>query len=59
MTTLLVSTFVISGLHTLLWLPKALEMRRALRAEEAREKAEASAAALEANPSGEDENHAG
>jgi hypothetical protein len=40
MTTLLVSTFVFSGIHTLLWLPKALQMRRELRAEEAREAAE-------------------
>lgn len=37
MTTLLLSTFVFGGLHTLLWLPKALEMRRELKAEEARE----------------------
>jgi uncharacterized protein with PIN domain len=35
MTTLLVSTFVFGGIHTLLWLPKALQMRRELRAEEA------------------------
>ncbi|HSR15896.1 MAG TPA: cytochrome c3 family protein, partial [Gemmatimonadales bacterium] len=28
MTSLLVGTFVISGLHTLLWLPRALQMRR-------------------------------
>jgi uncharacterized protein with PIN domain len=35
MTALLVSTFVISGLHTLLWLPRALQMRRELRAAEA------------------------
>ncbi len=35
MTTLLLSTFVFGGIHTLLWLPKALEMRRELRAEEA------------------------
>ena len=39
MTALLVSTFVFGGIHTLLWLPKALEMRRELRAEEAREAA--------------------
>ena len=39
MTTLLVSTFVISGMHTLLWLPRALEMRRDLKAEEARAEA--------------------
>jgi uncharacterized protein with PIN domain len=30
MTTLLVGTFTISGLHTLLWLPRALKMRREL-----------------------------
>ena len=36
MTTLLVGTFVVGGLHTLLWLPRALEMRRELREEEAR-----------------------
>ncbi len=29
MTSLLVVTFVISGVHTLLWLPRALQMRRA------------------------------
>jgi 5-methylcytosine-specific restriction endonuclease McrA len=40
MTTLLLSTFVFGGIHTLLWLPKAIEMRRELRAEEAREAAE-------------------
>jgi len=32
MTTLLVSTFVFGGVHTLLWLPRALQMRRELRA---------------------------
>lgn len=32
MTSLLVGTFILGGLHTLLWLPRALEMRRALRA---------------------------
>ena len=30
-----VGTFVIGGVHTLLWLPRALQMRRELRAEEA------------------------
>lgn len=35
MTALLVGTFTISGLHTLLWLPRALKMRRELKAEEA------------------------
>ena len=39
MTTLLVGTFTIGGVHTLLWLPRALRMRRQLREEEAREKA--------------------
>lgn len=36
MTSLLVGTFVIGGLHTLLWFPKAMQMRRELRAEEAK-----------------------
>jgi hypothetical protein len=39
MTTLLLSTFVISGLHTLLWLPRALQMRRELKAQEKAEEA--------------------
>jgi Cytochrome c-type protein NrfB-like len=40
MTTLLVGTFVVGGAHTLLWLPRALQMRRELReAEEAEERA--------------------
>ncbi|HEX2327236.1 MAG TPA: cytochrome c3 family protein [Candidatus Angelobacter sp.] len=43
MTSLLVSTFMIGGLHTLLWFPKAMQMRRELRAEEAREAAQSSA----------------
>jgi hypothetical protein len=39
MTGLLVGTFVVSGAHTLLWLPRALKMRRELReAEEAEER---------------------
>ena len=59
MTTLLLSTFVLGGLHTLLWLPKAIQMRRELRAEEAREKAEISGAAhKQSDPGGEDGNHA-
>ena len=37
MTSLLVGTFVIGGVHTLLWLPRAVQMRRELRAEEAAE----------------------
>ena len=31
MTTLLIGTFVIGGVHTLLWLPRALQMRRAMK----------------------------
>jgi hypothetical protein len=58
MTTLLLSTFVLGGLHTLMWLPKALEMRRELRAEEAREKAEAPGSAhRKTDSAGEDGNH--
>jgi hypothetical protein len=34
MTTLLLVTFVVGGLHTLLWLPRAFQMRRELRAAE-------------------------
>ncbi len=40
MTTLLVGTFVAGGVHTLLWLPRALQMRRELREAEAKEAAE-------------------
>jgi hypothetical protein len=40
MTSLLIGTFVIGGVHTLLWLPRAFQMRRELRAQEAREAAE-------------------
>lgn len=53
MTTLLLSTFVFGGIHTLLWLPKALQMRRELRAEEARQ------AAQRDKPGSEEGNHAG
>jgi hypothetical protein len=35
MTGLLVTTFAVSGLHTLLWLPRALQMRRERRARQA------------------------
>jgi len=35
MTTLLLVTFVAGGLHTLLWLPRALKMRKEIKAEEA------------------------
>jgi uncharacterized protein with PIN domain len=40
MTSLLVGTFIVGGLHTMLWLPRAFQMRRELRAIEAREAAE-------------------
>ncbi len=46
MTTLLLGTFIIGGLHTLLWLPRALQMRRELREAEAAEEAELAAAAV-------------
>jgi len=36
MTALLIGTFAISGLHTLLWFPRAFQMRRELREAEAR-----------------------
>jgi hypothetical protein len=36
MTTLLVVTFFLSGVHTLLWLPRALQMRRKRKEREAR-----------------------
>jgi uncharacterized protein with PIN domain len=39
MTSLLLGTFAIGGVHTLLWLPRAFQMRRELRAEEAERKA--------------------
>ncbi len=35
MTSLLIGTFVVGAVHTLLWLPRAVEMRREIRAEEA------------------------
>jgi Cytochrome c3 len=38
MTALLLGTFVVGGVHTLLWLPRAVEMRRELRAEEEAER---------------------
>ena len=49
MTGLLIGTFVIGGVHTLLWLPRAFQMRRELKEEEAHEAAE-----LERKSRGED-----
>jgi uncharacterized integral membrane protein len=40
MTLLLLGTFVIGGLHTLLWLPRAFQMRRELREAEEKSAAE-------------------
>ena len=37
MTALLLGTFVVGGVHTMLWLPRAFQMRRELRAAEAEE----------------------
>ena len=48
MTSLLVGTFVVAGAHTLLWLPRALQMRRELiEAEAAEEKAVQAAGTFE------------
>ncbi|MBK5257695.1 MAG: hypothetical protein JJE39_16850, partial [Vicinamibacteria bacterium] len=44
MTSLLAGTFVLGGAHTLLWLPRAFEMRRELKAEEEAEERESAAA---------------
>jgi uncharacterized protein with PIN domain len=41
MTSLLAGTFLAGGLHTLLWLPRAFQMRRELKAEEEAEEREA------------------
>ncbi len=55
MTSLLVGTFVVGGAHTLLWLPRALQMRRELRAaEEAERAARVPGAQAEAAPPSED-----
>ena len=59
MTTLLISTFVFGGIHTLMWLPRALQMRRDLRAEKAREKSEKlNGTKSDSNFADEDGNHA-
>ena len=39
MTGLPVGTFVVGGLHTVLWLPRAFQMRRELKQAEAEEEA--------------------
>ena len=45
MTTLLVGTFFVGGIHTLLWIPRAVQMRRELRAAALEEQAAPGAAA--------------
>ncbi len=45
MTSLLAGTFVMGGAHTLLWLPRAFQMRRELKTEEEAEEREAASAA--------------
>ena len=47
MTGLLVVTFVAGGLHTLLWLPRALSLRRVRKRELAAERAKATGPAKE------------
>ena len=51
MTGLLVGTFVIGGLHTVLWLPRAFQMRRELKLAEAQEEAALRAEEEEEPPS--------
>jgi hypothetical protein len=52
MTTLLVGTFVVGGVHTLLWIPRALQMRRELAVAEATEGEGDSAPPAAAEPAG-------
>ena len=57
MTILLVGTFTVSGVHTILWFPRALQMRRELRAAEARDaEGEAAAKASEEPEAKDDDN---
>ena len=51
MTVLLIGTFLVGGVHTLLWLPRAIQMRRKLRAAEEREKAASSLSPEQASTS--------
>jgi hypothetical protein len=56
MTSLLIVTFVGGGLHTLLWLPRAIEMRREIRRQEAAAAAASPGAGLRpSDPKREDE----
>jgi len=61
MTALLVGTFLVSGIHTLMWMPRALQMRRELRAaelEEARQAAGEPAQETPGLPAAQDGTHA-
>jgi len=55
MTSLLIGTFVIGGVHTLLWLPRAFQMRRELRAREAGEARRALGKAFDDSPAEDDD----
>jgi uncharacterized protein with PIN domain len=50
MTTLLIGTFVVGGIHTLLWLPRAFEMRKQLKQEKLAEAEAASRAPETGSP---------
>ena len=50
MTALLVGTFLVSGIHTLMWMPRALQMRRELRAAELEEAKQAGGEAAHEPP---------
>jgi hypothetical protein len=55
MTSLLIGTFVVGGVHTLLWLPRAFQMRRELRAHQAREARRALGKAFDDSPAEDDD----
>jgi hypothetical protein len=59
MTTLLAGTFVVGGVHTLLWIPRAVQMRRELRAAEAGGLSSPPAAEPAADPPGGEEGDGG
>jgi hypothetical protein len=50
MTALLLGTFVLGGVHTLLWLPRAFQMRRELRAADEQPTAKPETPASEESP---------
>ena len=59
MTALLVGTFTISGIHTLLWLPRAFQMRRELKQAEASESAQEGRSLPPGSPQGQEDDDAG